>query len=245
MFGQSLHLLFIYLLSTCNCTIFFANQTFKKNFYLSLFVSRTLGGLSSSPLPCSSSSSTSSSSMDLSTSHPLSPTTTNPPSLFPETWLPMAMSQDFLQVPVAREDRSYRTVYSLFHKTVSETKFRIIKIQRVQNPFLWEKYKRYRLLLKALLHCLRYHLLILPQNHDSFPIIVTSTDYAVFKKNLVKISVRVRKFTVIRFECLQFFCMHFLLLNMLCAATVAYDFDAFVVIFLNETLLNCRNEYLS
>ncbi|KAM3616070.1 uncharacterized protein V6R79_011853 [Siganus canaliculatus] len=104
---------------------------------------QTLGGLSSSPLPSSSSSSSStSSSMDLSTSHPLSPTTANPPSLFPETWLPMTMSQDFLQVPVSREDRSYRTVYSLFHKTVSETKFRIIKIQRVQNPFLWEKYKR-------------------------------------------------------------------------------------------------------
>ncbi|XP_068601591.1 protein mono-ADP-ribosyltransferase TIPARP [Brachionichthys hirsutus] len=97
---------------------------------------QTLGGLSSSPLPSSSSS------MDLSTPHPLSPTTTNPPSLFPETWLPMSISQDFLQVPVSREDRSYRTVYSLFHKTVSETKFRIIKIQRVQNPFLWEKYKR-------------------------------------------------------------------------------------------------------
>ncbi|KAM9853796.1 protein mono-ADP-ribosyltransferase TIPARP isoform 2-T2 [Aulostomus maculatus] len=105
---------------------------------------QTLGGLSSSPLCASSSSSSSStsSSMDLSASHPLSPTSTNPPSLFPETWLPMTMSQDFLQVPVSRDDRSYRTVYSLFHKTVSETKFRIIKILRVQNPFLWEKYKR-------------------------------------------------------------------------------------------------------
>ncbi|CAF96664.1 unnamed protein product, partial [Tetraodon nigroviridis] len=110
----------------------------------------TLGGRSSSPLPSSSpssssslsSSSSSSSFLDISTSHPLSPTTTNPPSLFPETWLPMTMNQDFLQVPVSREDRSYRTVYSLFHKTVSETKFRIIRIQRVQNPFLWEKYKR-------------------------------------------------------------------------------------------------------
>ncbi|KAM6933061.1 protein mono-ADP-ribosyltransferase TIPARP [Xenentodon cancila] len=99
---------------------------------------QTLGGLSLSPLLSSSSST----SVDASASHPLSPTTTNPPSLFPETWLPMTMSQDFLRVPVSREDRSYRTVYSLFHKTVSETKFRIIKIQRVQNPFLWEKYKR-------------------------------------------------------------------------------------------------------
>ncbi|XP_051934210.1 protein mono-ADP-ribosyltransferase TIPARP [Hippocampus zosterae] len=102
----------------------------------------TLGGIASSPLSSSSSSLSSASSMDVTASHPLSPTSTNPPSLFPETWLPMAVSQDFLQVPVSRDDRSYRTVYSLFHKTVAETKFRIIKILRVQNPFLWEKYKR-------------------------------------------------------------------------------------------------------
>ena len=104
---------------------------------LSLPPCRTLGGLSSSsPHPSSASSE------QLASPLPLSPTTCNPPTLFPETWLPMATSQDFLQVPVSREDRSYRTVYSLFHKTVSETKFRILKILRVQNPFLWEKYKR-------------------------------------------------------------------------------------------------------
>ncbi|CAL8345257.1 unnamed protein product [Arctogadus glacialis] len=97
---------------------------------------QTLGALSSSPHPSSSVAE------QLSSPLPLSPTTCNPPTLFPETWLPMATSQDFLQVPVSREDRSYRTVYSLFHKTVSETKFRILKILRVQNPFLWEKYKR-------------------------------------------------------------------------------------------------------
>lgn len=147
----------------------------------SLFLSRTLSGLSSSLLSCSSSSSssTTSSSMELSASHPLSPTTTNPPSLFPETWLPMTMSQDFLQVPVSRDDRSYRTVYSLFHKTVSETKFRIIKILRVQNPFLWEKYKRWvgaeAFIFKAL--CLRYQMWNLTVQNDeslfkSFPVIL-------------------------------------------------------------------------
>lgn len=73
---------------------------------------------------------------------PLSPTATSGPRLFPETWVLMSPEQDFMQVPVSREDRSYRTVYNLFHKTVSETKFRILKILRVQNPFLWEKYKR-------------------------------------------------------------------------------------------------------
>ncbi|KFQ24862.1 TCDD-inducible poly [ADP-ribose] polymerase, partial [Mesitornis unicolor] len=45
-------------------------------------------------------------------------------------------------VPVAKEDRSYRTIYNLFHKTVPETKYKILKILRVQNQFLWEKYKR-------------------------------------------------------------------------------------------------------
>ncbi|TSK38423.1 TCDD-inducible poly [ADP-ribose] polymerase [Bagarius yarrelli] len=74
---------------------------------------------------------------------PLSPTSTSGPRPFPETWVAMNPEQDFMQVPVSREDRSYRTVYNLFHKTVSETKFRILKILRVQNPFLWEKYKRF------------------------------------------------------------------------------------------------------
>lgn len=119
-----------------NAVFGFRRQIKKRPMYMSSVVLtphlQTLGGLSLSPSSSSSSSSP----------EPLSPTTTSPPSLFPETWLPMTMTQDFLQVPVSREDRSYRTVYSLFHKTVSETKFRIIKILRVQNPFLWEKYKR-------------------------------------------------------------------------------------------------------
>lgn len=93
---------------------------------------QTLGGLSSAFL----------SSLESSGNQPLSPTLGAPSRLYPETWLPVNSSQDFLQVPVSRDDRSYRTVYSLFHKTVSETKFRILKILRVQNPFLWEKYKR-------------------------------------------------------------------------------------------------------
>ncbi|KAL7870371.1 hypothetical protein SRHO_G00078680 [Serrasalmus rhombeus] len=80
--------------------------------------------------------------LEVSGPQPLSLTSTTSPRPFPETWVPMSPDQDFVQVPVSRDDRSYRTVYNLFHKTVSETKFRILKILRVQNPFLWEKYKR-------------------------------------------------------------------------------------------------------
>lgn len=72
----------------------------------------------------------------------LSPVAITTPNFYPETWIPMDSSQEFTQVPMPKEDKSYRTVYTLFHKTVPETKFRILKIMRVQNLFLWEKYKR-------------------------------------------------------------------------------------------------------
>lgn len=72
----------------------------------------------------------------------LSPVAITAPNFYPETWIPMDSSQEFIQVPMPKEDKSYRTVYTLFHKTVPETKFRILKIMRVQNLFLWEKYKR-------------------------------------------------------------------------------------------------------
>ncbi|XP_061493108.1 protein mono-ADP-ribosyltransferase TIPARP [Rhineura floridana] len=76
------------------------------------------------------------------TSQVLSPTAVTSPNFYPETWINMDSAQDFIQVPVSKEDKSYRTIYNLFHKTVPETKYRILKILRVQNQFLWEKYKR-------------------------------------------------------------------------------------------------------
>ncbi|KAM4772260.1 protein mono-ADP-ribosyltransferase TIPARP [Rhinophrynus dorsalis] len=72
----------------------------------------------------------------------LSPVAITSPNFYPETWIPMDSAHEFVQVPMPKEDKSYRTVYTLFHKTVPETKFRILKIMRVQNLFLWEKYKR-------------------------------------------------------------------------------------------------------
>ncbi|XP_005987360.1 protein mono-ADP-ribosyltransferase TIPARP [Latimeria chalumnae] len=78
----------------------------------------------------------------MSSSLALSPGPTTSLNLYPETWVSMDPFRDFVQVPVSKDEKSYRTVYNIFHKTVPETKFRILKIQRVQNPFLWEKYKR-------------------------------------------------------------------------------------------------------
>ncbi|NXC91130.1 PARPT polymerase, partial [Cercotrichas coryphoeus] len=99
---------------------------------LAFVPSRTLGGSSVLPSPCSGPAS----------AQDLSPAAVTCPSFYPETWIGMDPAQDFIQVPVLKEDKSYRTIYNLFHKTVPETKYRILKILRVQNQFLWEKYKR-------------------------------------------------------------------------------------------------------
>lgn len=93
---------------------------------------RTLGGSSVVPSPCS----------DPASAQDLSPAAVTSPSFYPETWIGMDPAQDFIQVPVLKEDKSYRTIYNLFHKTVPETKYKILKILRVQNQFLWEKYKK-------------------------------------------------------------------------------------------------------
>ncbi|XP_069502421.1 protein mono-ADP-ribosyltransferase TIPARP-like [Ambystoma mexicanum] len=61
---------------------------------------------------------------------------------YPETWLDVDDMQDFTQVPMSFEDRGYRLIYSFFHKTMPESKYMITSIQRVQNCFLWDKYKR-------------------------------------------------------------------------------------------------------
>ncbi|XP_072114362.1 protein mono-ADP-ribosyltransferase TIPARP-like [Mobula birostris] len=64
---------------------------------------------------------------------------------YPETWIPMDPNVDFIKVPMALDDKAYGVVYRLFHKTMPETKFLILGIQRVQNQFLWDKYKRKKL----------------------------------------------------------------------------------------------------
>ncbi|KAK1162518.1 protein mono-ADP-ribosyltransferase TIPARP-like [Acipenser oxyrinchus oxyrinchus] len=119
-----------------NAIFGFRRQIKKRPLFLSTVMLmpylQTLSGLS---LPISPPSGTAS-------SEPLSPTASTSLKMYPETWISMDSFQDFMQVPLSKEDKSYRTVYSLFHKTVSETKFKIMKITRVQNPFLWEKYKR-------------------------------------------------------------------------------------------------------
>uniref|UniRef100_A0A8D0HJV2 Poly [ADP-ribose] polymerase n=1 Tax=Sphenodon punctatus TaxID=8508 RepID=A0A8D0HJV2_SPHPU len=61
---------------------------------------------------------------------------------YPETWIPLSPTLDFVKVLMAVEDRGYRLIYGLFHKSMPESKYRITSISRIQNPFLWDKYRR-------------------------------------------------------------------------------------------------------
>ncbi|XP_065273367.1 protein mono-ADP-ribosyltransferase TIPARP-like [Emys orbicularis] len=61
---------------------------------------------------------------------------------YPETWVPLAPGQDWHQAPVAVEERGFRLIYGLFHKSLPEAQYRLERVWRVQNPFLWDKYKR-------------------------------------------------------------------------------------------------------
>ncbi|CAM4708186.1 unnamed protein product, partial [Caretta caretta] len=60
----------------------------------------------------------------------------------PETWAPLAPGQDWQQVPVAVEERGFRLIYGLLHKSLPEARCRLERARRVQSPFLWDKYKR-------------------------------------------------------------------------------------------------------
>ncbi|XP_067417809.1 protein mono-ADP-ribosyltransferase TIPARP-like [Emydura macquarii macquarii] len=77
----------------------------------------------------------------LSDSLDLGPPPAPGPLPYPETWLPMAPELDCHTVPMALNDRRFRVVYGLFHKSLPEAQYRIVEVSRVQNRFLWDKYK--------------------------------------------------------------------------------------------------------
>ncbi|CAM5179206.1 unnamed protein product [Eretmochelys imbricata] len=64
------------------------------------------------------------------------------PPPYPESWAPLAPGQDWRQVPTAVEERGFRLIYGLLPKSRPEARGRLERARRVQNPFLWDKYKR-------------------------------------------------------------------------------------------------------
>ncbi|XP_078059026.1 protein mono-ADP-ribosyltransferase TIPARP-like [Mustelus asterias] len=62
----------------------------------------------------------------------------------PASWVAYPQSQGVGWVPLALADSEYQMVYWMFHQTISESKFIIAHIYRIQNAALWEKYAKCR-----------------------------------------------------------------------------------------------------
>ena len=54
----------------------------------------------------------------------------------------MPPNSQYERVSLFSHEEEYKTVEQLFRRTMNDS-FRIQSIERVQNPFMWEKYCRY------------------------------------------------------------------------------------------------------
>ena len=63
----------------------------------------------------------------------------------PSQWSSMPSDKQYRRVPLTSTSSEYKEIETLFKKTVNKSV--VIKgIERVQNPFMWEKYQRYFIL---------------------------------------------------------------------------------------------------
>ena len=60
----------------------------------------------------------------------------------PANWCPMAPKEQYKRVELDPNSTEFRDVETLFRKTMETDVSIIATIERVQNPFLWEKYCR-------------------------------------------------------------------------------------------------------
>ena len=59
----------------------------------------------------------------------------------PSHWDPMPSTMQFKRVPLSGPSNEFKQVEKLFKESIKR-RVVIIGIERVQNPFMWEKYQR-------------------------------------------------------------------------------------------------------
>ncbi|XP_015779748.1 PREDICTED: TCDD-inducible poly [ADP-ribose] polymerase-like [Acropora digitifera] len=64
------------------------------------------------------------------------------PSRFPLQWAPVREDVDYSRHPLSMSFPEFKLAESCFRKSIPQGKATIIAIERVQNPFMWEKYAR-------------------------------------------------------------------------------------------------------
>lgn len=69
--------------------------------------------------------------------------TTGPaPSRLPTQWTSVPESEEYIRVPLPTSSDQFKLAESLFRQSMAENKATIVAIERIQNPFMWEKYAR-------------------------------------------------------------------------------------------------------
>ena len=65
------------------------------------------------------------------------------PGRVPSQWTSVPETEEFIRVPLPTSSDEFKLAESLFRQSMSESKAVITSIERVQTPFMWEKYARY------------------------------------------------------------------------------------------------------
>ena len=64
------------------------------------------------------------------------------PGRVPSHWTSVPETEEFIRVSLPTSSDEFKLAESLFRQSMSENKAAITSIERVQNPFMWEKYAR-------------------------------------------------------------------------------------------------------
>ncbi|XP_078359754.1 uncharacterized protein LOC144644197 [Oculina patagonica] len=67
---------------------------------------------------------------------------TSAPGRLPPQWTSVPENEEFIRVTLPTSSDQFKLAESLFRRSMSENKATIVSIERVQNPFVWEKYAR-------------------------------------------------------------------------------------------------------
>ena len=59
----------------------------------------------------------------------------------PSNWSSMPSNTQYVRVCLSRSSQEFKDVEKLFRKSMKRS-VEILEIERVQNPFMWEKYQR-------------------------------------------------------------------------------------------------------
>ena len=68
----------------------------------------------------------------------------------PSNWSAVPPGEDYIRVQLSAASDEYQGVYRQFASSIQNVEATVLRIERVQNPFMWEKYTRYVYLVNSI-----------------------------------------------------------------------------------------------